>query len=205
MGERGVHLEKRLGPCFPLREAVSEKGAQHVPLDFLIWTESLRDYLLPNPNYNSIQSESRYPIVIRERVNSEGDTNPINLPIPTVSVSFGRNRRRGFQKNTFASAGQVPSRVAKGNKSSMVFAYELTSSSASRFPNAVPNAISEIISRVRNWNLAAMSAGLNSIDVDTYLESRNCTSLAILSSMDISRYSLSLPAYLEISISHMVA
>ena len=77
-------------------------------------------------------------------------TNPINLPMPTVSVSLGRNRLIGFQKNTFASAGQVPSKIIKGNISSIVFIYELKSSSASRFPNAVPNAISEMISRVRN-------------------------------------------------------
>lgn len=70
--------------------------------------------------------------------------------MPDVSVSLGRSGLSGFQKNTLASAGHVPSRTVSGNISSMVFIYEEVSLSAVRFPKGLPNAISEMISRVRS-------------------------------------------------------
>ena len=123
-------------------------------------------------------------------------TNPTSFPNPTVSLSDGRRSLKGYAKKTFASQGNAPRRTIIGRVSSDVLMKEEVSLSASRFPNAFPNAMSEITSRVKNAAFSARSNGLYSVLVEMYFVSKSRTKFPIFASIDCSRPSFSFPAYL---------
>jgi hypothetical protein len=117
-----------------------------------------------------------------------------------VSLSDGRRSLKGYAKKTFASQGNAPRRTIIGRVSSDVWIREETSSSASRSPNAFPNAISEITSRVKNCVFSAKSTGLYSVLVEMYFDSKSRTRFATFASIDCSRASFSFPEYLVLSL-----
>lgn len=113
-----------------------------------------------------------------------------------MSLSDGRRSLKGYAKKTFASQGKAPRRTIIGRVSSDVLMKEEVSLSASRFPNAFPNAMSDITSRVKYAAFSAKSTGLYSVLVEMYFDSKSRMRFAIFESIDFSRPSFSFPAYL---------
>ena len=88
------------------------------------------------------------------------ETYPISFPSPFLSVGFGQNRFPTREKKTLEKLGKVATKTIRVIPSWTAAIKDKTSSSAGRFPNGFPNAISDITSRVKYWNLGARSTGL---------------------------------------------
>ena len=109
-----LQLKKNFTPDFSLREAVTNERANHVSLGFLVWTKSFSGNCIRNP----IETDH---VSLSCSGGISGKTNPINFPIPTVSVSDGRKLFKGREKKTLASQGNVPRRTIIGKVSSVAF------------------------------------------------------------------------------------